>query len=504
MSRARSAAHGMVALSAMRIWGVVVGLISLAALARLLPPDEFGLAAMAMTVVAFITLFRDFGLALVVMQRSSLDAEDQSTLFWLNLLLTVFLTVLVIATSGLLAYFYGQPRLTPLLCGAALSLFISGLTGQHDAQLRREMAFGAVARSDALGLTANLVASVLTAMVRQDAWAIVVGSIAQSVTHSLSIYLAHPWRPQHGLRRDRARAFLRPGMDVTIYSVLTYLSTNVAQIMIGYWRGPGALGLFYRAQQIFMLPYQLILSSVTQVLLVLLSKHQGDTQRYRQIYLGCLQRMSLIFFVLAAALPFVAYDLVLFILGPRWVESGRILAWLAPALAAHGVTGIVAPALIAIERSATLRNWALIDVLARAGGVMLGLPFGLTAAAAGFSIASLGISVPLGVVLLARSRHVGIRDQVGACLPSLAVAVAVAVAAALAHSLVHHMLPGGLATLLPTALFGISAGVALAAMLPATRAFVLHDLGEVLRMTGFARFARHVPPADGEADHHGR
>ena len=489
MSFARSAARGMAALSAMRVWGVVVGLISLAALARLLPPAEFGLAAMAMTVVAFITLFRDFGLALVVMQRSTLDAEDQATLFWLNLALTVFLTTLVVASAGILAHVYGQPRLTPLVWGAALSLFISGLTGQHDAQLRREMAFAAVARSDALGLTANLVASVLTAMARHDAWAIIVGSIAQSVTHSVTIYLAHPWRPQHGLRRERARAFLRPGFDVTVYTALNYLSANVAQILIGYWRGPNALGLFYRAQQIFMLPHQLILSSATQIMLVLLSKYQDDPGMYRRTYLECLQRTSLVFFVLAAALPFVAHDLVLFVLGPRWVESGRILAWLAPALAAHGVIGIVAPALIAIERSATLRNWALLDVLARAGGVLLGLPFGLEGAAAGFSVASLGISAPLGVVLLARSGSVGVRHQLRACLPAAAVAAVVAGGSALAQLLMHGVLPGGLATLLPLTLLGFAAGASLMAALPSTRALALRDGREVLRMMGLARGA---------------
>lgn len=482
MSFARSAARGMAALSAMRVWGVFVGLASLAALARLLPPDEFGLAAMAMTVVAFLTLFRDFGLALVVMQRSTLDAEDQSTLFWLNLSLTVFLTLLVLASAWPLAHFYGQARLTPLIWGAAVSLFVSGLTGQHDAQLRREMAFAAVARSDALGLTANLTVSVLAAAVRHDAWAIVLGSIAQSVAHSVSIYLANPWRPQGRLRRERALQFLRPGFDVTVYTGLNYLSANIAQIMIGYWRGPNALGLFYRAQQIFTLPYQLILSSATQIMLVLLSKYGNDPDAYRRTYLECLRRMSLVFFVLAAALPFVAHDLVLFVLGSRWAESGRVLVWLAPALAAHGVTGIVPPALIAAERSATLRNWALVDVLARAGGVIGGLPFGLEATAAGFSVASLGISAPLGVVLLARATGVGALAQLKACLPAAAVSAAVAAGLALGLLLLRGVLPGGLATLLPLTLFGVGFGVALAAALPSTRALALSDGREMLRM----------------------
>jgi O-antigen/teichoic acid export membrane protein len=65
-----------------------LGIISTAILARLLLPADFGLVAMAMSVIALIELATAFGFEVALIQKAEPD-RDYDTAFTLNLLLPV-------------------------------------------------------------------------------------------------------------------------------------------------------------------------------------------------------------------------------------------------------------------------------------------------------------------------------------------------------------------------------------------------------------------------------
>ena len=51
-------------------------------LARLLSPDEYGLAAMALVLASLVIVFSDVALGAAIVQRPQLSEEDKSTAFW--------------------------------------------------------------------------------------------------------------------------------------------------------------------------------------------------------------------------------------------------------------------------------------------------------------------------------------------------------------------------------------------------------------------------------------
>jgi hypothetical protein len=54
---------------------------SMVVLARLLTAEEFGLAAMVIACTGFLDIFRDFGLSMAAVQRTSISQAQYSTLF---------------------------------------------------------------------------------------------------------------------------------------------------------------------------------------------------------------------------------------------------------------------------------------------------------------------------------------------------------------------------------------------------------------------------------------
>src|ERR1035441_5139426 len=121
--RIRSAYRWSIAGSlAKQVVGVGISLL----LARLLQPGDFGLITMTQLVISFLAYFQDLGLGDAVVHFN----EDENTLppcHTVAALMGVLLTAILIAAAPLVALFFREPRLTPILRVLSVSLFLAGL-----------------------------------------------------------------------------------------------------------------------------------------------------------------------------------------------------------------------------------------------------------------------------------------------------------------------------------------------------------------------------------------
>ena len=76
--------------------------VSLAVLARLLSPSDFGLMGMIMVVIGFAQAFADMGISNAIIYRQDATRDQLSSLYWLNILagVVVFFVVWVSVTGG--------------------------------------------------------------------------------------------------------------------------------------------------------------------------------------------------------------------------------------------------------------------------------------------------------------------------------------------------------------------------------------------------------------------
>ena len=93
---------------------------ALVVLARLLKPTDFGLVAMVAAFTGFVTLFKDLGLSMATVQRDQITQEQVSTLFWINVGLSVVLMGIAAALAPAVAWFYGEPSLTLIMLAVAI------------------------------------------------------------------------------------------------------------------------------------------------------------------------------------------------------------------------------------------------------------------------------------------------------------------------------------------------------------------------------------------------
>jgi PST family polysaccharide transporter len=149
---------------------------------------------------------------------------------------------------------------------------------------------------------------------------------------------------------------------------------------------------------------------------------------YKHAYVSLVRRVALLFLPYAAVLPIVSPDLVLTLLGPAWAPAAPIIAWFAPAVLGQAFATLLAQLLTSQGRGDELRRWAMASLVVRAAGAIIGSQFGIVGLAAGFSLATLLLALPM-LWLAGRSGPVKLRDQLAALWPGFLLAGAASVAA---------------------------------------------------------------------------
>ena len=160
---------------------VAVQLVSTVILARILTPEDYGIFAMVTAITAFAGLFRDLGLSSAAIQKKGLTTGQQSNLFWLNVLMGAFLTVLIAGCAPLVARFYGRPDLVNVTLVLSLNFIIISLGTQHGAMLVRRMQFGRSSAAMIAGALATLGVSVFCGLQGYAYWSLVWGTLAGAV-----------------------------------------------------------------------------------------------------------------------------------------------------------------------------------------------------------------------------------------------------------------------------------------------------------------------------------
>jgi PST family polysaccharide transporter len=322
----------------------ILRLVSIAILARILIPEDFGLISMVTALTVIAERFKDLGLATATVQKKEINHQQVSALFWINVIVGALLMIVVCALSKLIAWFYGDDRLIWITVGISLTFLFGGMTVQHQALLKRRLEFFKITTINIVAEFLSICITVILALMGYGYWALVWKEITRSVFVIVGTWLSCPWLPGLWVRNVKIGGMMRFGRDITGFNLINFLTKNLDQILIGKFYGPGLLGIFRQAYQLILTPLGQIVSPVQNVAEPALSLLQDDPVRYRQYYKKILLLLSIVTMPLVVFLFIYSRHIILLVLGERWMQAAeifRILAISAFILPVAGTTGFV-------------------------------------------------------------------------------------------------------------------------------------------------------------------
>ncbi len=475
------AARGTLAMVGGQGGRIVLQLVSVAVLARLLTPMDYGLVAMVLAVVGIAELFRDLGLSNAALSATELSVAERDNLFWVNALVGLVLTVLVCGAAPLIALGYDEPALTAITLALAPTFLLSGLATQYRVSLLRDHRFSTLASLDLAVTAASLALGVLLAWQGAGYWALVGQQVFSGLAVLACLVVLARWLPRRFTRGTGTATTVRLGAGFLTSSLLSYVSSNADSVIIGATFGPVTLGSYNRALQSVRTPFRQLLTPVTTVVVPLLRHVRDDDERLvtavvrAQLFVG--YPLLAVAAVLAAGGPHVAPLL----LGDGWDEVGTLMSIVAIGVAAGALGAPASWIFIARRLPSAMIRLSLVTAILTVSLIALGATISPEAAAAGYALAAV-VSRPMTIKVACRAAGLDPSRLMRSSGRSAAVATAAGVVAYAAQSVVEI---GDLASVALVVLC-VAATFAALAVVPAVR----RDLVAVVDMARLLRRER--------------
>jgi len=301
-----------------------------AIMARLLEPADFGLMAMAVVILRFGTYFAQMGVGSALIQKKEISDEDVRASFTSSFLLGMLFTIVVCLCAPLTTYIFDNEKVVPIIRVMALSFFITGLSTTAISLLRRNLAFQALAVTEVFSYVVGYgLIGILLAYNGFGVWSLVAGALSQSVLLSILSYVFSRHTLSFIYRWKYYKILYSFGGRISIISFFEFLGSSLDTLAIGHFIGAASLGIYNRAFMLVNLPMYYVTTSFSRVLFASFSRVQKESERLKKAYLSTIMLFSAILLPTCLGVSAASREIVLVVLGAKWIAAIPVLQLLA-------------------------------------------------------------------------------------------------------------------------------------------------------------------------------
>lgn len=429
-------------------------------LARLLGPQQFGTAAIALVALLAILSFNELGVTLSIVRWPGDPADIVPTITTISVASSAMLFAALYLIAPTFASAMGDPAATSVVRVLALSVLTNGVVGVSAALLERHFLQGRKLIADQIHAWLSVTVSVGLAVAGFGAMSLAIGQVVGAAVSGALIVIFAPVRLSFGFDTTSARKLLRFGLPLAGSSIIVFLIANVDNLITGHLLGATALGFYVLAWNLASWPVNMFSLPVRSVAPALFSRLQNDRRAMRNGFvsiatlLGCVT-LPVCFLISGSASP-----LINFIYGSKWAPAAHALMWLALLGALRILFELSYDYFVVLGRPRVVLMvqlaWLVCMIPALVAGAKLA---GIRGVALGGVVVAAGVVLPWYLIELGR---VGVRFRAiaGRLWLPLAVGLIVGVAAAAAARLVRNDfladLLGGVAALGAIGLLGFT------------------------------------------------
>lgn len=303
-----------------QVMNFVVGII----LARLLMPEEFGLVGIVTAFITFSSVFVDGGFSAALINKKDTSVADYSTVFYTNLLISVFIYLILFLAAESIAVFFGNEEISRLLQLAGLNILLIAFGIIHRTIFMRQLNFKLITIVSLVAVFISSVCAITMAYSGFGVYSLVYRVIIGQLITTVLFWILNKWRPSLTFSSRSFKELFNYGINLFISNLLNKIHANVFYLVIGKFFSASQLGLYTRAATFRDLASTNISNTIQRVSFSTLSKIADESERLRKFY----QFINLTYLIASAAMAilfFNANEIVLILLSDRWMSSVWIL-----------------------------------------------------------------------------------------------------------------------------------------------------------------------------------
>jgi O-antigen/teichoic acid export membrane protein len=346
-------------------------LITLLVLARMLSPADFGLTALAMTLVVIVETVLEVPLTQALTRLRRVGRAHLNTAFTLGVLRGLVLALVVLAAAWPFAALYHDDRLTPLVAALAAGPIARGLYNPAMVIFVRRISFRELFIAEFVGkLSASLIA-IFVLYAGGGYWAIAANSTAAPITAAAVSYILAPFRP--ALSLSRLRDFSAFIGWFSVAQLISALNWQFDRLLLAQFTTKSQLGYYTIASDLAALPTQSLIGPAMSPVMAALSKVSTDHARLRSACLKALRLTMILAAPMCIGMSLTSDMIVDVLLSPKWEEAAIYLQWVALTITLNAYFQPLYSLALAVNRPSIVFRLNLIELCFRIVLVPCGL-----------------------------------------------------------------------------------------------------------------------------------
>lgn len=288
-------------------------------LARILAPSDYGTITLVTVFTTILQVFVDSGLGTALVQKKDADDLDFSSVFYFNCALCLVLYLGMFAAAPLIAKFYENTELVPIIRVISLTVVVSGLKNVQQAYVSKNMQFKRFFYSSIGGVVFSAVLGIALAKAGCGVWALVAQQLSNVAVNTAILWITVKWRPKKMFSRERLKGLLSFGWKLLVSALLDTGYSNLRNLIIGKVYSTADLAYYDQGDKFPKVIVSNINTSIDSVLLPSMSSEQDDRERVKNMTRRAIKTSTYIMAPLMMGLAFCAKPVVTLVLTEKWL-----------------------------------------------------------------------------------------------------------------------------------------------------------------------------------------
>ncbi|HEX19451.1 MAG TPA: lipopolysaccharide biosynthesis protein [Acidiferrobacteraceae bacterium] len=336
--------------AAARFMGQLASWVITIIVIRLLSPSDYGMMAMAVVLISFLTLLNTIGLDAVLVQKKDLNEETWRQVFGVVIIVNILFTTILFLTASYIADFYEEPRLTLIIRVLSIEFIFLIFETLPQSRLERDIEFKHRSIAELITMVIGSLTTLALALLGYGVWALVWGMLVTTASRMLGLNLiarnlVWPSFSLKGMKKNFAF-----GSFVATDRGLWFLFSETDKFIGGKLLGKQLLGYYVVASHLASLPIEKVAGLLNAVAFPAFSHAHASTDKVADYLLKATRILSIVSFPVFLGMSCTAEAIIALVLGEKWLPAAPLLQLLGLVMPFRMISNLFPPLLWGIGR----------------------------------------------------------------------------------------------------------------------------------------------------------
>lgn len=288
-------------------------------LARVLLPEQYGIVSLVLVFINIANVFVSDGLGASLIQKKDSDDVDFSTMFYCSLGFAIMLYAILFLGAPLIARFYSNPELIPVIRVLGLQVPLSAVKTIQHSYVSKYMLFRKFFWSTLGGTLISGIIGIVMAYHGFGVWALVEQYIVNSVIDMTVLFITVEWRPHLKFSKESAVGLLSYSWKLLASQLVNTLYIECRSLIIGKVYTEADLAYTNKGGQFPQLLIYNLNTSISTVLFPAMAMVNDDIGKVKDLTRKSMKLSSYIIFPFMIGMIVVAEPMIRILLTDKWL-----------------------------------------------------------------------------------------------------------------------------------------------------------------------------------------